>query len=126
MEELFIDMVDYDFCLKARLNKYNIVTSEKALLMHELGNIKSKKIFNKEIKYTNHSPIRRYYITRNRRILHFMYKQYFNEFLKKELTYSKKEMIKVILFEKQKIEKIKMYFKAIVDYNKWKKKYNKK
>ena len=124
-EYFFIDLVDYEYCLNLRKENYDIVFCKDVILKHRLGNINSKRIFGKTVYYTNHNPQRRYYITRNRLILNDLYKKYFPNFCKKELKNSKREMVKVILFEKNKLEKIKMYIKAHKDYKKWSKEYEK-
>lgn len=119
-EYFFIDMVDYEYCLKVRKNSFKITTCKKAILKHQLGNIKSKKIFNKTIFYTNHNAKRRYYITRNRFLLNEMYHKDYPEFCKKELQYNRKELMKIILFEQDKWKKLKAYYQAKHDYRRWK------
>lgn len=125
-EELFIDMVDYEYCLNARMHNYDIIFSDTSILIHSLGHIQYKKIFGKKIFYTNHSATRRYFITRNRLILYKMYKDYFYEFCNKELSYSRKEILKVLLFEEKKLDKLRMYFKAKRDYKMWSRSYEKR
>lgn len=123
--ELFIDMVDYEYCLNLKKHNYTIYIVSDAYLRHNLGQIKSVNIFGKKIYYTNHNYIRRYYITRNRLILNYLYKDEFNELVSKELIYNKKELIKIILFENNKIKKIKSVIKGYKDFKKWRSNYEK-
>lgn len=120
---LFIDMVDYEYCLNLRKNGYDIKTCDNISLKHNLGNIESKKIFGKVIYFTNHSPFRRYYITRNRYILNRLYSDIFPVFCRRELCYNKRELVKILLFESSKMEKLLMIRKAKIDYRKWCKEY---
>lgn len=60
-ERFFIDRVDHDLCASIIENGFYIKRVNHCELIHNLGEI------NLNIKYevTNHSPLRRYYITRN-------------------------------------------------------------
>lgn len=115
-EKLFIDCVDFDYCLKSRTNGYKIKLLESIKLNHNLGNIIVKKVFNKKIILSNHNPIRRYYITRNRLYINKKYKNIYKDFCKKELKNTFRENIKIILFEKNKAKKIYYSLKGVIDY----------
>ena len=67
---------------------------------------------------TNHNPIRRYYITRNRHYLYDLYKDDYLDYCALELSRTKHELIKIILFEKDKIKKLKYIYKGYRDYKK--------
>ncbi|TFZ26147.1 glycosyltransferase family 2 protein [Lactiplantibacillus plantarum] len=58
-DDFFIDFVDYEWCWRARSNKYEIVTDNSVKLSHQTDN--PKRIFGKIIS----SPIRNYYFFRN-------------------------------------------------------------
>ncbi|HEM5150950.1 TPA: glycosyltransferase family 2 protein, partial [Streptococcus suis] len=64
-ELLFIDSVDFDFCYRLRKAKYLILQTDRKYLIHEIGNGEVKKIFCWKVNVTNHSPFRKYYISRN-------------------------------------------------------------
>lgn len=66
MEELFIDYVDIEWCLRAISKGYNIFVSSKTKILHEIGDERTR-IINKD--FSVHSPIRNYYISRNGFIL---------------------------------------------------------
>ncbi|HCP8899371.1 TPA: glycosyltransferase family 2 protein [Escherichia coli] len=61
-EDLFIDFVDIEWCLRANSLGYKILGLPWLKMSHEIGD-KPIKILNK--KYVNHSPIRHYYYFRN-------------------------------------------------------------
>jgi rhamnosyltransferase len=65
-ESLFIDYVDYDFCLRAGIAGFHIIVCADALLSHSVGEAVSRKFLGFKIFSTNHSPDRRYTIGRNR------------------------------------------------------------
>jgi rhamnosyltransferase len=60
--ELFIDFIDIEWCLRARKKMFKIIAFNNIIINHNLGDY-SKKIFNKS--YPIHSPIRMYYYFRN-------------------------------------------------------------
>jgi len=63
-ERLFIDGVDHDFCLRCRRAGL-LVIEGSPVLEHSLGAVTTDRLFGRAIACTNHSPTRRYYITRN-------------------------------------------------------------
>lgn len=114
-EKLFIDYVDHEFCLRLKKNNFKIFLVKNAFLYHKLGEISQKKILIKSVTFTNHSYIRRYYITRNRI---YVWRKYFHiapEWVIKDIIGSIKETIKIILFESDKILKINMMIKGVFD-----------
>ena len=115
-EWLFIDCVDHEYCLNLRKNGYSIKIFKDIVLTHGLGKTVNKKILGHNFIVTNHNYARRYFITRNRLYLNEMYKDTFPDFCSKELEYSKKEKTKIILFENNKLKKLKYIRKAIKDF----------
>jgi len=66
-EELFIDQVDFEYCLRLRARGYQIAECEGATLLHTLGAPKIYSLFGRRLfGTTNHSAARRYYLARNR------------------------------------------------------------
>ena len=115
---LFIDAVDFDYCLNVKKHKYEIVQMNSAGLIHHLGKIEKHIVFGKNIFTTNHSANRRYYITRNRHYLYDLYHDDFPEYCNLELGRTRKELVKIVLFEDNKIAKIKAIYKGYRDYKK--------
>lgn len=116
----FIDSVDFEYCLNIKKNGYEVVQMNTAELNHNLGDINKKTILGKTIFVTNHSAIRRYYITRNRHYLYDLYNEDFLEYCALELNRTKHELLKIILFEDHKIDKIKAIYRGYRDYKKGK------
>lgn len=72
-EDFFIDGVDYEYCLRARKLGYKILQCNNAILFHNPGVTKIKKILSIEYKYGYMSPTRMYYQVRN---LSYIAKEY--------------------------------------------------
>lgn len=64
-EELFIDMVDLEFCYRLRRNGYVIHRVNQNLLLHELGNSVYHYFLWRRVIVYNHSAFRKYHIFRN-------------------------------------------------------------
>ncbi|WP_300902882.1 glycosyltransferase family 2 protein [uncultured Clostridium sp.] len=117
-DSLFIDLVDTDFCM--RLNEKNIkmIKVRDAILYHSLGESKSVKSGFLKFNTSNHSALRRYYMTRNRFYTWEKYKDLDSFTLNRDKNLFKKEFVKIILGEKDKVNKIRMVFKGYKDYKK--------
>jgi rhamnosyltransferase len=115
---LFIDCVDFEYCLNLQSNGYKIVRLNKIELKHELGNIKVDKFLFKNVTHSNHSYIRRYYIVRNSFIVGKMYKNKFPEFYKIIMREIRRDIIKIIIIEKDKYRKIRNMIRGYIDYKK--------
>lgn len=119
-DEYFIDSVDHEFCARIIKNNKKIIKVENALLKHKIGDGIAKKIFFKTIRSSNHSPIRRYYITRNALYLYRDYKYLNIEYINKIKSMLMKISIKIILIENNKLNKIKYMIRGYSDYKKGK------
>lgn len=112
-ERFFIDCIDHDLCSRVIFSGKKIKQINNCVLSHNLGeNIRIKC----GVEVTNHSPIRRYYITRNtfylvekNLIKHPLYSSaYMLRFIKNTLI--------CIFYENNKWEKIRYILKGIKGY----------
>lgn len=125
---MFIDYVDYDMCIRLKINGYKIYRISNAYIYQNLGKsavirpietigklVHSKKIVNFSHVY-NHSPLRNYYFVRNSLFYQAKYKQHIDA--KKERAFMLKWELKKLLLEKNKIKNIKSILKGYRDYQK--------
>lgn len=115
-EKLFIDYVDTDYCLKLKAVGYKISHLSSLRLQHALGNSRYVKFLFINALVTNHSHIRRYYITRNRFYVMKKYRKISKIFFKSELKVFINELLKILFFESNKLLKIKSMIKGYVDF----------
>lgn len=118
---LFIDTVDFDYCLNLRTHGYEIVQDNESHLKHNLGNTIKKTIGKKSMFVSNHSAIRRYYMVRNRHYIYDMYHEQFPLYCKLEIGRTRRELFKLWLYEKQKIKKTIYMFQGYIDYKRGRK-----
>ena len=115
-EKLFIDLVDHDYCLSLNKKGFKVIQVNSAILIHNLGESVKKSILGLKMIPTNHSPLRRYYMSRNR---HYIWNKYKKDFPGWVLTDKRRfitENLKIVLFEDNKIEKFKYIRQGKRDY----------
>ena len=112
-EKLFIDKVDDDISYLLREKGYCNYKINVLGMMHELGKIKKKEIFGKEVMTSNYNAFRRYYIARNNIIISRRYAN--EESMKQNLIDQLKEWILILLFEDDKLNKSKAITRGIYD-----------
>lgn len=113
---MFIDAVDFDYCLNLRDHGYDIWRLLYIELTHNLGNVVFKDIGKKHMYSLNHSAIRRYYIVRNRHYFYDMYHERYPDFCNAEKGRTVREAAKIFLCEKQKFKKLFAMLKGYIDY----------
>jgi rhamnosyltransferase len=64
-EDLFIDSVDHEFCLRLRRHGWLVVEHRGVFLAHSIGEATQHRLLGLRVVCTHHAPVRRYYITRN-------------------------------------------------------------
>lgn len=111
-EDLFIDYVDIEFGYKLYKVNKKICYLKNYSLKHQIGNPIEINMFFRKYYSMNHSPLRYYYRYRNSFYLYKVNKSFFKKFFYKEIFIN---IPKMLIFEKQKIKKLKMITKGIHD-----------
>jgi rhamnosyltransferase len=117
-EELFIDYVDHEFCLRLNKMGFKIIICNKSFLKHNLGRIEEINLIFRKVYPTNHSAVRLYYRARNRFYVKHTYKKIIPAFFKQDNKDFWKSFLKVVLFERNKFGKIKYFLWGYLDYKK--------
>ena len=113
---MFIDAVDFDYCLNLRDHGYDIWRLPQVELKHNLGDVVFKTFRGNRYYGLNHSPIRRYYIVRNRHYFCDMYEDRYPGFCNAERNSTKTEVKGILICEKQKLKKLLAMFRGYIDY----------
>jgi rhamnosyltransferase len=106
-ESLFIDYVDHDFCFKLLRHGYRVIEASEAILAHSCGSPKIHRLWNFVYFASHHSEIRRYYNTRNRFTVYGRYFWFELQWVIEDFSFFCKEVVKIVLAEDKKIEKIR-------------------
>lgn len=107
--EYFIDLVDWEYCARIRAAGYLVAQSKEATLLHAAGNPIRVKFFGFHFLPSHHSPVRRYYITRNSILF---YKRYLFVFPREILCtayWQFRGTLKCFLLEKDRSRKFRNF-----------------
>jgi rhamnosyltransferase len=104
-EEYFIDYVDTEYCLRGRSRGFTILVSAKARLDQRLGSAREFRLFGKWITPTFHSPLRRYYIQRNRIPTMLRFGRAFPHWLVFDLVVNGLHQVLILIYEDFKLQK---------------------
>jgi rhamnosyltransferase len=105
-DDFFIDYVDTEYCLRAKQNGYTIIVNCQARLQHRLGNQQKRRVGPLTMHPTFHSPLRWYYISRNRIPMVLLYAFRFPHWFFYELVMNSNGLIRLLLFEDEKASKL--------------------
>ena len=115
MDDLFIDQVDNEICLRFWRNGLRVLESGGADLIHRVGDVRKHR-FPYPAYSSNHSAIRRYYIARNRLWVGKMYAEDYPQFGRFERRQQLKDVVKIVLYEHEKGRKLAMIWRGRRDY----------
>jgi rhamnosyltransferase len=114
-EDFFIDAVDTEYCLRAIHLGYEVSVACEARLIHVLGSRQKKSLLGREQYPTFHSPTRWYYISRNRIFMLRTYALWFPHWFFFEMAVTLTWLGRMILFEDQRLVKLKAFLLGIRD-----------
>lgn len=112
-ERLFIDYVDHDISLRARAAGMVVVKVHDTVLDHRFGASTPAVFLGRRIYLSNYSPMRHYYMTRNRVI---MVRRYgIGRWFWEDFAYATKAWIKVLLCERRRWPKVRAALRGFFD-----------
>jgi len=113
-DKFFIDLVDFDYCLRLRMTGHKIIITPKIGITQSFGKYISKHFLFGRRNIRDYPPVRFYYRTRNGLLL-------VRENFRKEPFWAIKRLgwisirpLSVILFEEDKLPKLKYIFLGIL------------
>jgi rhamnosyltransferase len=113
--DLFVDYVDIEFCLRARARGYRVLASRTQTMTHRIGQPVVRWIGRRPVMTTNHSAARRYYITRNRLLVWCRYWRTDPRYVAEDIIASQKELLKLLLVEDDRAGKLRAMRAGLVD-----------
>lgn len=113
-DELFVDYVDHDFCLRLKKAGYQIGIAKDAKMSHQMGAVRFHDWTLFSFYSHNHSAKRRYYMARNRLILYRRY-SFTKKWIYRDILFAIKDMVKIILVEEDKLQKFKYILRGYFD-----------
>lgn len=114
-DELFIDLVDTEYCLRLRRHGYTVMKSREAIILHTIGAPSSRRWFLLgKVTVSNHSAVRRYYLWRNALHLRDVYGRDLPEWFR--ATGRTIELLLILLYENDRANKLRMILRGYRDH----------
>lgn len=113
--KMFIDFVDFEYCIRVRENGFRILRLNYVKLLHQCGDLKVVNIVGRKVQITNHNPFRCYYYSRNVIYCNKKHPKYFPRRKMLKLLFEK--IVKITFFEKEKKKKLSAIYKGIRNTN---------
>jgi rhamnosyltransferase len=116
MDELFIDHVDHEYCLRLNARGYKVFETPAIVLTHKPGREARVTARVQKLNFASHSPLRLYYFCRNGLKVSQLYTEQFPRFRRFFINELFKQLLKIIFLESDKIKRIKMIVKGYRDF----------
>ncbi len=113
--ELFIDHVDHEYCLRARRLGFAMIATREVLLRHSIGKESFHPVLGRTPIASNHSPQRRYYMARNSVIIARRYLRSEPRWVAAMLRRALRDTMMMLLFERDRGEKLKWWLLGLWD-----------
>lgn len=110
--DLFIEHIDIDMGIKLYLHNYAIYKMRDSKINQRFGNSKPCRFFWKKIHPMFANPVRTYYLVRNQI---YIIKKYGIKFIKFTNVSLMKTIIKILFYEPQKKERLRMFRHGVAD-----------
>lgn len=113
-EELFVDHVDDDFCLRARAEGLRVWITAEPVMTHDIGPRTRHRLPWRWTSTSNHAPIRRYYQTRNHAVLLREHLLREPRWAARTLSSRLKSLLLMLLFEDDRGRKLREMARGLV------------
>jgi rhamnosyltransferase len=114
-EGLFLDLVDTDYCLRARHAGHDIAASARAILLHHRGEKRPARLLGRDYHPAHTPPFRLRCLTRNRLILFRRNRLRPVAWTVYELAYAFKLVADALLFEPHKRARFAAMLRGVLD-----------
>jgi rhamnosyltransferase len=114
-EDFFIDLVDDEYCLRARSRGYKVLLIPRPLAVHALGNPIIRRLPWRTIGTSNHSARRRYYMTRNRIVLLKQYALHEPRWAMRTVYIRLKSFVLLLFLDDDRARKLRLMWRGMLD-----------
>jgi rhamnosyltransferase len=115
-EDLFIDHIDHEYCLRLHRDGYRTIQCSNIVLDHAHGEVRQATVLGRTVTFIDHKPFRFYYFVRNGLYVGAKFFWYRPQFLQWVLLQIIRHLIKALLFEDQKLLRLKMCYWGLTDF----------
>lgn len=117
-EDLFIDSVDHDYCLRTNLAGFYVLQATNCFIQHQVGNCFSGSFLfgMKKKSFLIHSPKRMYFIIRNGQYIINKYQKDFPSYTKALQRHINVRISRCLRYSKNRRTYFKYIVKGLIDY----------
>jgi len=117
-EDLFIDCVDHDYCLRSNLLGIDVLQASNCFIQHEVGKSFSGSLLYglRKRTFNIHSPKRMYFIVRNSLCMEKKYSKTFPDYIKGIKKAMHLKMSKSLRYSNNRIDYMRYILKAYFDF----------
>jgi len=112
-ESLFIDYVDFEYCLRLRTLGYQVIEVLETEILHNMGRLEERFLLGEKVHPTHHPPLRRYYQFRNSLLLHRQYRKSQRIWCRENRVILMKIITLILLYEKQRLRSLFQILRGI-------------
>lgn len=112
-EELFIDHVDHEYCLRARRLGFAVIATRDVLLRHSIGKESAHPFLGRTVITSNHAPARRYYMARNAVVVARQYLSAEPRWVAAMLRRTLRDVAAMLLFERERSAKLEWWVRGL-------------
>jgi rhamnosyltransferase len=114
-EAFFVDYVDHEFCFRCRQHGWGVVQVSSAIMIHSPGEPQRHRLLWKHPVVSNHTALRRYYITRNQILFWRKYLRFDTTWVLRDVWRAFKVVVLTGLFESNRREKLAAIVYGVID-----------
>jgi rhamnosyltransferase len=115
-DELFIDEVDHEFCLRALARGYDVIIATEIVMEHAMGDARVERRFLwRTVRPMNYSPARWYFITRNSIVVAREHWRSQPAWVGRNLWGHVKWLAKAVLYEPGRLTKLRFVMRGLRD-----------
>jgi len=115
-EQLFIDFVDHDYCLRANSMGYRVLEAENCYMIHQIGDEREFKTLFGVKRKTFHSPQRIYFMVRNSMLVASRFQHQYQRFIKGYKKDLFREIFRALKYSNRRVEYIACVLRAYNDH----------
>lgn len=113
--ELFIDLVDFEFCLRLRQRGLRTLVCRDQLMIQPQGELTARRLFGKRILVRSYSPLRDYYRVRNGIFVCMEYLREYPRWCVRRVALIALRVGAILLIEDQKIKRLRQVISGLLD-----------
>lgn len=114
-EELFIDYVDHEFCLRARARGWRVLLATRPAIEHAIGDVTRHRLLWQSAGTSNHAAVRRYYRVRNQIVVYREYGWREPRWMAHDLWIGLKSLAQMCLWERDRPAKLRGVARGLAD-----------